>query len=141
MAKTLFTFLLLLASGRLALAADPLVALVSPANTCKVLTREKACAMLRGDMLFLEGKRLVIVLTKPSSASLPAVTFGLLKESPQAFLMRVKAAKLRGVNLDPLFVDSPEAMLAAVAGNAAAVGFLAAKDAKPQGVRILPLSD
>ena len=150
MAKHLRTCFLFLASAlaamtamtaMTAMSAEPLVALVNPALALKSITRDKAAAILQGDALFLDGKRVVIVLTKPSSPALPAVTFGLLKESPQAFLMRVKAAKFRGVNLDPQFVDSPDGLLAAVAGNPAAIGFLPARDAKPLGVRILPIPE
>jgi hypothetical protein len=133
--------LLALASALTAVAAEPLAALVNPALPLKAMTRDGAAAILRGDILFLNGKRLVLILPKPSSPSLPAVTFGLLKENPQAFLMRIKGAKLRGLNLDPQFVDTAEGVVAAVAANSAGIGFLAAKDAKGPGVRIIPIPE
>ena len=120
---------------------EPLAAVVHPASSLKTITRDKCAQILRGDMPFLEGKRIALVLTKPSSPSLPAVTFGLLGESPQAYLMRIKAAKLRGQTLDPLLVDTPEALLAAVAATPMAIGFLPAKDAKGAGVRILAVTN
>jgi hypothetical protein len=133
--------LLVLLSALAMPGGEPIVALVNPASALKALTRDKAAQILRGEMLFLGGKRLVLVLTKPSSLSLPAVTFGLLKENPQAFMMQIKAAKLRGIDLDPQFMDSPEAVIATVAGNVNGVGFLAAREAKAVGVKILPVPD
>lgn len=124
-----------------ALGGEPLVAIVHPTSPLKALTREKCAQILKGDITFLEGKRVSLVLTKPSSSSLPAVTFGLLSESPQAYMMRIKAAKLRGLALDPQFVDSAEGLLSAVASSPTAIGFLAAKDAKGTGVRILAVTD
>jgi hypothetical protein len=135
------SLLLILVSALAVPGGEPIVALAHPASALKSITREKAAQILRGEMLFLDGKRLVLVLTKPSSASLPAVTFGLLQENPQAYMMRIKAAKLRGVNLDPQFMDSPDAVISSVAGNPNAVGFLAAKEAKAVGVKILPIPD
>lgn len=133
--------LLLLVSALAASPGEPLVALVHSGSPLKAISREKAAQILTGDLTFLEGKRLALVLTRPSSVSLPAVTFGLLHENPQSYMLRIKAAKLRGLNLDPQFVDSPEAMAAAVAGNPSGIGFLAGREAKVSGVQILPIPD
>ena len=123
------------------LAGDPIVMVVSPNGPFTKLSRANAVDLLKGDATQIGGKRVTLVLTKPSFTlrSLPAVTYGLLGLAPTAYLALTKQAKMRGIPLDPQFMDTPEAVEASVAANSAAVGFLLKAEAKGAGVTLISL--
>lgn len=136
--RAIFTLLALALSLH---AGEPLVMVVHPASTAKSITKEEAGSLLRGNTLFLGGKRITLVLSKPSTRSLPAVSYGLTATSPAGLLGLIKQAKMRGVVYDPEFVDTADAVEARVASTPNAVGFLLASESKGAGVKVIPISE
>ena len=121
------------------LGAEPLVLVVNPASPVRTLSVAEAASLIKGESLFLAGKKVLLVLTKPSGPSLPAVCFGLIQTSPAKYFALVKQARMRGVLLDPQFLDSPGALEAAVAANPQAVGFLLKREAAGTGTRLVSI--
>lgn len=122
-------------------AANELVLVVHPSSTVKSATKAEAAALLRGDTLFLGGKKVSLILGKPSTKSLPAVTYGLLGTNPSGLLDKIKQAKMRGVAFDPVFADSSEEVVAKVAANPSAVGILLEAESAGKGVRVVQIAD
>lgn len=79
------------------------------------------------------------MLTKPSSKSLPAVTYGLLHQAPPAFLSAIRLAKTQGIALDPQFMDSPGAVEELITKNPQAMGVLVQSEAGGKGTLLIPL--
>lgn len=111
-------------------AGEPLVMVANTSGSFKSLPKSALVDLLKGESTQVNGKRVTIFLTKPSSKSLPAVTYGLLGMAPTAYLSLIKQAKMRGVNIEVEFAESVEALEASVAANPAAIGFLAKSEAK-----------
>lgn len=130
---------LLLFCGLCLSAAEPLVLVLNPSHPFGKVDRAMVIDILKGNTTFIAGKRVAIALTKPSSKSLPAVTYGLLQLAPPAYLASVRLAKTQGIALDPTFLDSSAAAEAFVAGNPLALGVLAQSEATGKGTLLIPL--
>lgn len=130
---------LLLLCGLCLGAAEPLVLVLNPGHPFGKLNRAMAVDILKGNTTLINGKRITLLLTKPSSKSLPAVTYGLLQQAPSAYLSAVRLAKTQGIALDPQFLDTPGALEEAVARNPQALGFLAKAEATGSGTLLIPL--
>lgn len=122
-----------------ATAAEPLVLVVNPGLALTKIDRQTAADLLSGDQLSLSGKRIHLVLPKPSGKSLPNVTYGLLSISPPAYLRMVLEAKSQGKHFDPTFLDSSEAVEADIARDPTAISLLAVSEAKGKGTRLIPI--
>ncbi len=131
----------LMASALSLQAAEALVMVVHPSNPVKATNKAEAASLLRGDTLFLGGKKVTLILGKPSTKSLPAVTYGLLSTNPSGLLEKIKQAKMRGVAYDPVFADSSDEVESKVAANPSAVGILLQSEASGKGVRVVPIAD
>ncbi len=122
-------------------AGEPLALIVHPSNPVKSFSKEEAAALLRGDTLFIGGKKVTIILGKPSTKSLPATTYGILYTSPTGLLGIIRQAKMRGVAFDPEFLDTPEAVEAKVAADPKAIAILLKSEVKGTGVKVIPIPD
>lgn len=137
--RTLFS--LLMCSAISVAAGEPLALIVHPSNPVKTISKAEAASLLRGDTLFVGGKKVSLILGKPSTRSLPAVTYGLLYTSPSGLLGLIKQTKMRGVTFDPEFLDTPEAVEAKVAANPSAIAIMLVSEIKGSGVKVIPIAE
>lgn len=130
---------LLLFCGLCLSAAEPLMLVLNPSHPFGKVDRGMVVDLLQGNTTLIGGKRITLVLTKPSSKSLPAVTYGLLRQAPLAYLSAVRLAKTQGLALDPQFLDSPGAVEEFIAKNPQAMGVLVQSEAGGKGTLLIPL--
>jgi len=129
----------ILLTGFSLLGGEPIVLVLNNALKLDAPSSEAIAKLLKGESLYLQGKKVHIYLTKPSSKSLPAVTYTLLKLSPGDYMKVIMEAKSNGVGLDPHFMNTAQEAEAAVADDPLGVSVLVASDAKGTSTRLITI--
>lgn len=105
-------------------ADDPVFLLVNARNPTQAIGDSIARNMALGQVSFWQGVVPVVVFVRPATSPSGKVFFDWLGMRPEAYSAHWQRRQLSGRGLEPRAIDSVEELVAAVAANAGAIGFV-----------------